>query len=349
MKHETLRFHSYDFTYGPIKDAKKNLHKIIAVNLPEFKGMLSYFTQPGKMFADDFAERLKVIACIEHPNMTHSEAFESVVSDNDWNEIKELLGAGENDAQIIFWGPEDDIKTAIETIEERCQMAFEGIPNETRKSFEDGTTIFERVLPGADRMYPDTDSAPIPLANDYIEELGSNLPSDIIDRYHQLKEWGIAEDNYTYIFKNNLFPLIERIINELGVDPKFIGSFMGQRLKFVEGHVNPVDKFNYKIVYALFRYLKENKLDYQLAYNMIPHVYEHPKMDFDSVLEIINFKKISKESILSHIPFLKEKFEETAINPTKKNETDWIMGELTGVAVGNINLTELSKLVDQAI
>lgn len=347
--HEILRFHSYDFTYEPIKEAKKQLHKIVAVNLPEFKGMLSYFTQPAKIFANDFAERLKVIACIEHPNMTHSEAFEQVISDNDWREIKELLKAGENDAQLIFWGPEADIQTALETIDERCQIAFEGIPQETRKSFEDGTTIFERVLPGADRMYPDTDSAPIPLANDYIEELGSNLPSDIIDRYNQMQKWGIAEDNYTYIFKKNLFPLIERIITELDIDPKFIGAFFGQRLKFVEGHVKPADEFNYKIVYALFRYLKGNSIDYQLAYYMIPHVYEHPKMDFDSVLGVINFKKISKESILSHIPFLKEKFEETAINLNKKNETNWIMGELTGVAVGNINLTELSKLVDQAI
>ena len=348
MKHETLRFHSYDFKYEPIKEAKKNLHKIVAVNLPEFKGMLSYFTQPGKIFADDFAERLKVIACIEHPNMTHSEAFESVISDENWTSIRELLEAKANDAQIIFWGPEDDIKTALETIEERCQMAFEGIPQETRKSFEDGTTIFERVLPGADRMYPDTDSAPIPLANDYIEKLGENMPSDIIDRYNQMQEWGISEDNYTYIFKNNLYPLIERIIKELDMDPKFIGDFFGQRLKFVEGHVKAADEFNYKITFALFRYLKVNKIEYRLAYEMIPHIYEHPKMDFDSVLEIINFKKISKESILSHIPFLKEKFEETAINLNKKNETNWIMGELKGVAVGNINLTELSKLVDQA-
>lgn len=349
MKHEILRFHSYDFTYEPIKEAKKQLHKIVAVNLPEFKGMLSYFTQPDKMFADDFAERLKVIACIEHPNMTHSEAFDSVISENDWREIKDLLNAGENDAQLVFWGPEDDLKTALETIEERCQIAFEGVPQETRKSFEDGTTIFERVLPGADRMYPDTDSAPIPLANDYIEKLGENMPSDIIDRYNQLKKWGIVEDNYTYIFKKNLFPLIERIIQELDMRPAFLGTFIGQRLKFVEGHVKPADEFNYKIIYAMFRYLKENSIDYQMAHYMIPIVYEHPKMDFDSVLEIINFKKISKESILSHIPFLKEKFKETAVNPNKKNETNWIMGELKGVAVGNINLSELSKLIDQTI
>jgi hypothetical protein len=72
-------------------------------------------------------------------------------------------------------------------------------------------------------------------------------------------------------------------------------------------------------------------------------------MDFDSVLEIINFKKITKESILSHIPFLKEKFEETALNSSKKNETNWIMGELNKISIGNIELTELSKMVEEAV
>jgi len=175
INHETLKFHSYNFNYQPLRDAKKLRHKIVAVNLPDFKGILSHFTQPGKIFASEITNRLKVIACLDKPNMTHSEALEPVISENDLSEIKKLLNAKENDAQIIFWGPEEDIKTALETIEERCKMAFEGIPNETRKSFEDGTTIFERVLPGADRMYPDTDSPPIPLEDNYIKEIGKNL------------------------------------------------------------------------------------------------------------------------------------------------------------------------------
>ncbi len=349
MKHDFLRFHSHSFSYIPIQEAKKNLHKIVAVNLPGFKGMLSYFTQPGKMFADEYADRLKVIACLERPNMTHSEALEQVISGEDWTKIREQLEASENDAQIIFWGPEEDIKTALEVIEERSQMAFEGIPGETRKSFEDGTTIFERVLPGADRMYPDTDSAPIPLANEHIDKLGSNLPTDVVDRYHQMKEWGIPEDYYTYIFKNNLFPLIERIVKELAIDPKYLGRFFGQHLKFVEGHYTPVDKFDYKLIYALFKYLKDNSIEFSLAGKMIPHIYEHPKMDLDSVLEIINFKKVDTDKILSNIPFLKEKIDKTMKNPTKENRVHWIMGELRNMAVGNIKLTELAKQVNQAI
>lgn len=349
MSHKILRFHSYNFTFDPIIFAKKQLHKIVAVNLPNFKGILSHFTQPGKIFADDFADRLKVIACLEKPNLQHSECFNPQISDDNWEAIRLKLNAGEDDAQLVFWGPEADIQTALETIEERCQLAFTEVPNETRKSFEDGTTIFERVLPGADRMYPDTDSAPIPLENDYIEKLGRDLPVDIIDRYHQLKKWNVPEDYYTYIFKKNLFPIMEKIIGELKINPRFLGSFLGQTLKYVEGHIKSVQKFNYKIIFKLFEFLKNNEITFEFAKKMIPMVYEHPKIDFDSVLEQLNFKKISDENILSHISFLKQKFEETCRTPGKDNEVNWIMGEINHVAIGNIKLSELSKKVKQAI
>ncbi len=345
ISHIVLDYHDYKFEYGPIKDAKEQQFEIVAVNLPGFKSALSHFTQPGRMFADEISERLKVIACIEHPNMIHSEVFEMSIPEKEFESIKSKLKANDNDAQIIFWGPKDDIKTALETIEERCQMAFKGIPPETRKSIEGGTTIFERVLPGADRMYPDTDSAPIPLEDSYIEELSTKLPQEVIERYHILKNWGAPEDTYTYIFKKDLFPLIERIIKELDYNPVFVTTLFGHKLKFVEGQIKPVAEFNYKIIYALLKYLKEQKLHPELAWRMLPIVYEHPKIDFESILESIKFKRIPSEEIMAKVPFLKSKYAEIRKSDDIKNEHVWIMGQLRKMAIGNINLSELSKMI----
>jgi len=326
-----------------IKTAIKNNQKILAVNLPGFKGILSHFTQPGKCFADEIKDRLKVIACLIPPFVGHSEEIEPTLREKDFEFVAKELNAGDDDAQIIFWGPEADVATALETIEERCQMAFEGIPNETRKSFENGTTIFERVLPGADRMYPDTDTAPLPLANDYIESLTKDLPADIIDRYKQMKEWGIPEDTYTYIFSKNLYPLIVRLIKELKVDPVVAGTLIGHKLKFVEGHYESSDAFDYNILFALCKYLQTNNIEFDLAERMLPHLYEHPKMDFDSVLDIIRFKIIPSETILSNIPFLKKKWAETKRKDSSTNEINWIMGQMRNEAIGNISLTELKN------
>ncbi len=346
ISYKEINPHTYNFRYAPLTEAKRLNYKVYAVNLPGFKGVLSHFTQPGKMFSDEITDRLKVIACLEKPNMTHTESFRAEVSSRAWDKIRKSLKVEANDAQLIFWGPENDIETALETIEERCKIAFEGVPNETRKSFEDGTTIFERVLPGADRMYPDTDSAPIPLEEEYIEKLKERMPSEVIDRYHQLRDWGIPEDTYTCIFSKNHYPLIERIIKDLNLDPGFVGTFFGHTLKYVEGHYEPAAEFNYCIIFAMFKFITANQLDPEIAKRMLPVVFEHPKMDFASVLTVIKFKKLSKEEILKNIPFLENKFQEVGINQNSKNKKDWIMGQLRNSALGNMPLKELYQSID---
>ncbi|MCK5346965.1 MAG: Glu-tRNA(Gln) amidotransferase GatDE subunit E, partial [Candidatus Heimdallarchaeota archaeon] len=255
IKHKEVDYYDYNFKYEPLKQADEKEYKIVAVNLPSFEGSMSHFTQPNQCFANEISDRLKVIACIEKPNMTHSEELQATLTSKEWDQIKELVGAKNSDAQILFWGPEDDIKTALETIDERCKMLFDGIPPETRKSFADGTTIFERVLPGADRMYPDTDSAPIPLANDYIEGLKKGMPVDVSDRYRQLKDWNIPEDTYKYILRNNLVPDMEKIINGLNFNAKFVGTFFGHTLKHIEGQIKPHVDFTYGKVYGMFKYV----------------------------------------------------------------------------------------------
>jgi len=195
-------------------------------------------------------------------------------------------------------------------------------------------------------MYPDTDTPPKPLPEEHIDALGKNLPSDIIDRYNQMKRWNIPEDTYTYIFKRTHFLLIEKIIKELRLDPVIVGTFFGHRLKFVEGHYVPAEEFNYELIFSMFKYLLDQNLDTELADTMLPVIYEHPKMDFESVLTVINFRRVPENEILARIPFLHNKFGEIRRSADKKDEIDWIMGELRSMARGNMNMKALYNHVN---
>ena len=331
-----------------LKAAKDCNNKIVIINLPDFKGILSHFTQPGKIFADEIYDRLKVIACLIPPYMQHSEEFGSTISYTDLDLIAPMVNAGENDAQILIWGPNEDMKTALETIEERCQMAFEGVPNETRKALHDGITIFERVLPGADRMYPDTDSAPIPLENEYIESLSKNLPVKVFERYQQMRDWGIPEDTFNYLLRNNLVPIIERIVKEFNVSAKFVGTLLGHKLKHLEGKNKQHTDFSYDKVYGIFKFIHKKKLDVYIAKQMLPIIYEYPKMDFESVLITLKFKHRKKEDLLAPIEFLHEKFKEIR---TSKNDVtyDWLMGQVHRQAIGNMPLSEIGSEIKKII
>lgn len=347
IKHKIIEYSLIDTNYKPIIDAEKNENKLIAISLPGFKGILSHFTQPNQSFANEISDRLKVIACLEKPNMLHSEEMYSVLENEHWDKIAQKLSANDDDALMLIWSSDDDINTALETIEERCLMAFTGVPNETRKSLKDGTTIFERVLPGADRMYPDTDSVPIPLADDYLDSLSKKLPNEIIDRYRQMKNWNIPEDTYTYIFKKNLYPLIERIVKELDINPVYIGTFLGHTLKFVEGHYKPVSNFSYDKVFDLFQYLLKNGLHINLAKRMMPLAYQYPLMDFDSIIDSIKFQKKNENELIEKIHFLEEKFEQIKIKNDAGAKTRWIMGQINKIAIGNIDLAELENNISK--
>lgn len=344
IEHYLLKPDIDQFNYAPLAQAISRKHQIVLIKLPGLKGALSHFTQPGKMFANEISDRLKVIACLEKPNMLHSESSGNEITPAEWKYLAKTAGSGLEDALIVIWGPSADIPTALETIEERFKMAFEGVPNETRKGLTDGTTIFERVLPGADRMYPDTDSAPIPLEDNLIEELRKEIPEDIIDRYKRLQSWGVPDDTYTYIFSKNLYPLLEDIVNELGYSPKLVGTFIGHRMKNLLGKSKNT-RFKARKIFHLFAFLHEQQLDARLAWQMLPLIVEHPRIDFESALTILKFKRLSAEEIKGKIPYIKDKFVINPRKPENKHRINWIMGQLRKIAAGNMDLTQLAKQI----
>lgn len=336
----------FDFIYNPINEALAKGQKLIAVKLPYFRGSLSHFTQPERCLAHEISERLKVIACLEQPNMTFDEDWNEPVSSAIYEKIYKLLNVNEQDAVILFWAPTDDIPTALDTIQERCLMAFKGVPNETRKALENGTTIFERVLPGADRMYPDTDSAPIPLTGEYLEKIAEKLPVSLNKRFQQLVDWNVPKDTYTYLLRNNLVPLIEKIKNELGFAPVFVATLLAHRLKNIQGKNKIKSQFKFEQVYDLLAFIKQNNYTSQLAFLLLKEIYQHPGMDFHSILHSMKFQPKSKEDIINSAQLLKTKF--VPKKEKKKGlKLNWIMGNIRQHAIGNIELKEVFELIER--
>jgi glutamyl-tRNA(Gln) amidotransferase subunit E len=344
-------------------------HRVFAVNLPNFHGIMSHFTQPTRSFADEISDRLKVIACIEKPNMLHSEYFPVDYHDPmlvglqtkvNWHPVRKLLNANKNDAQIIFWATNYDIDTAIETIDERAKFAFVGVPNETRKSRPDGISIFERVLPGPDRMYPDTDSKPVSLPAEFIESTKQNLPIPLPKRLEQLIEWDIPRDNYNFILRNNVFEFIEKISTDFSVNPKKVALFLSQHIKGLSGRFQ---KHGYKNagsekrlahmfprIYDLYKFIHEKQLDIGIIYFLSKLMFMAPDNDFDYIFEVSRYKKLSPAEVFNLIPGAIADFEKLSRKsdlPEAKHR--WVMGKLYYSAIGNVPLSELSTEVAKKI
>lgn len=330
-----------EIEYGPIQEAWSKGNRVVVINLPKFAGLLSFFTQPGQVFADELAGRLKVVACLERPNLLHSESDEQYVNDKIINKLHKLLEVSDDDAQLLIWGPDEDIPTALDTIEERCQLAMEGVPNETRKSLPDGTTIFERVLPGPDRMYPDTDSPPLSLSENLIERCRQDMPPPVSERQEQLAKWGVPPDCHEYLLRNNLLPTLEKIGTECPFEPKFVATVFAHSLKSLEGRIAPVAPFSFNKVYGLLKFVCEQNLEPEIVKAMLPVLYTHPNMEFDSILNTIGYQHRTPAEIDTFIPVFKAKFAEIHRSEEPAAAVRWIMGNLRKLALGNMPLREL--------
>ena len=331
------------FHFAPVHAALDRGEKVIALNLPGCRGILSHFTQPGLIFADEISDRLKVIACIEKPNMIHSEEIGERNFNSLFPEVAIWLSASDGDAQIILWGPEQDIPTAIETVDERIRLALEGVPLETRKSFADGTTMFERVLPGRDRMYPDTDSQPLPVTSEMLERLAKNQPKEIALRFRQMKEWNLPEDTWHYLLSKNLVALIERAGDELGFDHREVGILIGHRFRSLEGRGRVAAGFKYDRLYDLFEFISRKKLLPPVARLMLPEVVTTPQPDFEKILASTGCKPESMEQIKGRVKELDKEFARISYDGKSASPIDWMMGQVHMKAIGTLRLADVRK------
>ena len=163
--------------YMPLRDALGRGETVAALVLRGFGGLLARPTQPGVTFAREFADRVRVIACLTaRPFMIHSDVTDYGLSQAEWRTLAKRLRAGAGDGVIVMWGPEADVETGVREVFARAREALAGVPAETRQSFPDGTTGFERILPGADRMYPDTDTPPKAVPDEWVVEAQARQP-----------------------------------------------------------------------------------------------------------------------------------------------------------------------------
>ncbi len=178
--------------FAPIRQALDRGEKVCAVRLPGFGGILTHRTQPGVTFAREMADRVRVIACPVHrPFMIHSDIRDYGLDPYQWRTLRKQLKGETGDAVVVVWAEEEDAATAVRELFLRAQDALVGVPAETRQAFRDGTNGFERILPGPDRMYPDTDTPPLPIPDTLVEEVRLRLPEPPWEREKRYEALGL--------------------------------------------------------------------------------------------------------------------------------------------------------------
>jgi glutamyl-tRNA(Gln) amidotransferase subunit E len=185
-----------------------------AVRLKGLAGTLSWPTQPDGAFASELAGRIRVISGLDQrPVLLQSEKWPDYRGAlAELRKLRARLHCDSSDSVLVVWGPEDDTVTAANEVRLRYSDAIQGVPNETRQPFPDGSTDFERILPGPDRMYPDTDSPPSRVTRERVKPLQSALPEPPWEREARYAAAGIPESTARYLIRRGGATLADRVV-----------------------------------------------------------------------------------------------------------------------------------------
>ncbi|MBI4834789.1 MAG: Glu-tRNA(Gln) amidotransferase subunit GatE [Planctomycetes bacterium] len=264
---------------------RENLEKgnaIGGIKLPKLGGIFNHPTQTGghtsckligrprtpllrgewgKTFADEVAGRLRVIACLDNmPNFFHTDKYPKYPgSDKDLAIIKKKLGLKKGDLGALVWGSKQDVETALNEVRLRVVDAINGVPNETRQPFKNGITDFERILPGPNRMYPDTDSPPVKITPEMVQKIRANIkepPSQKERRYTALGlPYQIARDLSVSPRAN----LMDKLIKDKNVSKVLAGATLTQTLKHLEHKGISVEKIKDESIIEIFSLYSKGK------------------------------------------------------------------------------------------
>jgi Glu-tRNA(Gln) amidotransferase subunit E-like FAD-binding protein len=116
-----------------------------------------------------------------------------------------------------FQEPRIMIKTVELEVERQKKELKEGKKEgEVRKANQDGTTDFLRPMPGADRMYPETDLPLLKISREFINSVKETLPKLKSDIRGELKQKGLSEEMIGILIGENKLEEFELLLKIYG-------------------------------------------------------------------------------------------------------------------------------------
>ena len=90
---------------------------------------------------------------------------------------------------------------------------------EVRRCLANGETEFLRPMPGADRMYPETDLELLRISRNFLNEIKKNLPKLRSEIEEELRKQGLSEEMIKILFKRNKLREYKELYVEIGRAP----------------------------------------------------------------------------------------------------------------------------------
>ncbi len=259
----------------------KKAKSIKGIKLQKFGGLIGREIQPGRRLGTEFADIARMYGL---GGIFHTDELPAYgITEEEVEGIKRAVDADNEDAVIIAAGEALRVKSALERMVQRAEYCLIGVPEETRKSNEDGTTSYLRPLPGAARMYPETDVTPVTITDDM---LGVEIPELIEDRAKRyMDKYSLSKDLAHGMASSDNFELFEEYAERLSPTIAARVLYLAPAELRKDGvDISPLTTSHYQMVFEL---IEEGKIAKEGVEETLRTLCQNPSASKEDIMESV--------------------------------------------------------------
>jgi len=247
-----------------IKQAVKSNKKVLGIKLPGFRNLIGQEIQKGRRLGTELSDRAKIISGVG--GIFHSDELPAYgITSREVEILLKDLSCDSEDAFVLVADKSKRAEKALHSVVKRANQAIKGVPMEVRKANNDNTTSYERPMPGASRMYPETDIPTLKISAEEIKAI--KIPELIEDKIPKYEEMGLSKDLAVLTAKSPKALLFE----------KFSSKYKEIKSAFIAEVIMTMDK----------------TIKRQFGIEIKPS-----EEDYDDIFSGLNKGKIAKENVM---------------------------------------------------
>lgn len=274
--------------------------KTYAVLIPNFAGFLKR-KLTTQTLGNEIANYVKVRS--ELKGIIHSdEDLEKYELSKEFETLRKRMKAGKGDTLIIAVGEEAYVKRTMDVVCKRINLLAKGVPEEVRRASETGDTEYMRPLPGAARLYPETDIPPIKISDKKLRDVRKSLPELIEEREKKerkeiKKKAEISDEIIDQIVKMKRKGIFDKLIKS-GYDPKTVSSVLTSTLRYLEKKekVN-ISKLKDSHFFKTFQALEKGRISKEAVPEVLKNFAEHPGDRIGKIIGKLGIKTLTEKEL----------------------------------------------------
>lgn len=319
---------------------------VLGIKLKNFKGILGTNIQENFRFATEVSDRNK-----QHftkvKGLFHSDELPKYgIEEEDVVQVRKAMNCEEDDSFIILAGEKDYIKDSLLNIVGIIEHLMAGVPTEVRQIIDskEVNTKFLRPMPGAARMYPETDIEILELKDEYLNEMRENIPEMYDKKIERLCEkWNCEKVRVEEIlsqFDEESFNLI------LKKSQKDVG-FIYQSLFEIQKDIKKREKveileLSNDLLLDLFELVSKKNLNLNMLREIFVDLYKN------KIYEISSLENYLEEKGLLGLDISEEEIEER-VKKVIENNSGAPFGALMGKAMAEFQGKVDGKIISQTL